>query len=224
LRKIFGMTVILSIFSNITDIVIIERMNLLLHIPDSVLYLFGDAVLADIVGMIQTVSGVILIAKLCVKGTEGTTFAFLVSLHNSGVDVSGAIALYLQKVFNVELSMEEGFECRYENLTLLMVIGGILLPLILIPLTFILIPVATMDNIQELADNRPQYERLVKDNNEDIVDKQLVENNRQQYESLVLSNVKATGISKSSIKLEDLTNVKETESSRSSIELEKIYT
>jgi len=85
--------VILGIFSSITDIVIIERMNLLLNIPDSVLYLLGDAVLSDIVGMIQMVSGVILIAKLCVKGTEGTTFALLASLHNSGGQVSGAIAL-----------------------------------------------------------------------------------------------------------------------------------
>jgi len=123
--------------------------------------------------------------------------------------------------------MEEGFECRYENLTLLMVIGGILFPLILIPLTFLLLPVATMDNIQELANNRPQYERLVKDNNEDIVDKHLVENNRQQYESLVLTNVKETEISKSSIELEELVennrqqyeslvlpNVKETEISK----------
>jgi len=204
LRRMFVVPVILGIFSSFTDIIIVERMNLLLNIPDSVLYLFGDAVLGDIVSMIKQVSIVVLTAKLCVKGTEGTTFAFLASLHNSGGQVSGAIALYLQSVFNVELSMEEGFDCRYENLTLLMVIGGILLPLTLIPLTFFLLPVATMNDIQELANSEPQYERLVKDNKEDIVDTHLVENNRQQYKSLVLTNVKETEKSKSSIELEEL--------------------
>jgi len=142
-RQCFWITTAVRTLGALVDVVIIERANLKIGIPDWAMYMFGDAIIFTIVEMLAFMPGVVLTSKLCPKEMEATVYALLAGFQNFGQAVSQSIGIYTQAAFNVRLS---DTECTYDNLTKVVLFSHFFLPLLAIPLTFLLIPNARLDD------------------------------------------------------------------------------
>jgi hypothetical protein len=140
LRKAFWISSVISSLGSFFDYAIVKRWNVdYLSIPDKAFYMFGDAVLESIVGMMAYMPSVVLIAKMCPKNLETTMFAILASFANLGGSLSGSFGTFAMDYAGIKTDLTSG-SCNWDNLPNLILICGICLPLLAIPLTFIFVP------------------------------------------------------------------------------------
>ncbi|TDH73190.1 hypothetical protein CCR75_003206 [Bremia lactucae] len=86
-RRIFFIAQLSLAVVSLMDIVLVTRTNLEWGIPDKA-FVLGDAVIADVISRLKTMPVLVLCAKLCPKGIEGTLFALLMSISNFSSSVS----------------------------------------------------------------------------------------------------------------------------------------
>ncbi|POM73264.1 Folate-Biopterin Transporter (FBT) family [Phytophthora palmivora] len=86
-RRIFFIAQLSLAVVSLLDIVLVTRANLDIGIPDKA-FVLGDAVIADVISRLKTMPVMVLCAKLCPKGIEGTLFALLMSISNFSRSVS----------------------------------------------------------------------------------------------------------------------------------------
>lgn len=87
-------------------------------------------------------SAVVLISKLCPQGVESTVYALLAGFSNFGSAVASSLGVLGIDVAGIK-TPGEGL-CNFDNLSWLIVFSHVLLPLLTVPLTFVLIPNARM--------------------------------------------------------------------------------
>ena len=115
-------------------------------ISDKAMYMVGDAIIYDICYTLNFMPAVLLTSKLCPKDMEATTYALLAGFQNFGQQVSRTIGVALISMFDIQTEAP----CKWEGLPELIALAHIILPLILVPLTFVLIPEAKItDNLLE---------------------------------------------------------------------------
>ncbi|CAI5732781.1 unnamed protein product [Peronospora farinosa] len=86
-RRIFLVAQLSLALVSLADVVLVTRTNLELGIPDKA-FVLGDHVIADVIGRLKTMPIMVLCAKLCPRGIEGTLFALLMSISNVSNSVS----------------------------------------------------------------------------------------------------------------------------------------
>ncbi|KAL3671258.1 hypothetical protein V7S43_003190 [Phytophthora oleae] len=86
-RKIFLVAQLCLALVSLVDVVLVTRSNLKVGIPDKA-FVLGDHVVADVIGRLKTMPIMVLCAKLCPRGIEGTLFALLMSISNVSYSVS----------------------------------------------------------------------------------------------------------------------------------------
>jgi hypothetical protein len=140
-KSIFSFALVSLALTNIFDVILVERWNLRVGIPDKMLAL-GDSALSPVARRLFALPMVILAAKVCPSGAEATLFAMMMSLSNFG----SAVSVYLGALLLMSLGIESG---NYENLTWAICIKACcrLTPLLLIP---ILIPSGSPSDPSEL--------------------------------------------------------------------------
>jgi len=144
-RKCFLIVTVIEVIASIFDIIIVKRWNVDLGISDSVIYLFGDAIINNMVLMFALMPQVILTSKVCPRKIEATVFALLAGFQNFGDVVASSIGIFLQAGMGIALSTDDDFDCQYSNLASCIFIAHFLLPLLALPLIWILIPEGKFD-------------------------------------------------------------------------------
>lgn len=86
-RRIFLIAQLSLAVVSMLDVMLVTRANLDIGIPDKA-FVLGDAVIADVISRLKTMPVLVLCAKLCPKGVEGTLFALLMSISNFSYSVS----------------------------------------------------------------------------------------------------------------------------------------
>jgi folate/biopterin transporter len=86
-RRIFLVAQLCLALVSLADVVLVTRANLEIGIPDKA-FVLGDHVVADVIGRLKTMPIMVLCAKLCPRGIEGTLFALLMSISNVSYSVS----------------------------------------------------------------------------------------------------------------------------------------
>lgn len=86
-RRIFLLAQLSLALVSMLDVILVTRTNLDMGIPDKA-FVLGDAVIADVISRLKTMPVLVLCAKLCPKGVEGTLFALLMSISNFSYSVS----------------------------------------------------------------------------------------------------------------------------------------
>lgn len=76
------------------------HVNRQLGIPDD-LFTFGDDVVLTVLGQIAFMPTLVLAAKLCPPGVEGTLFALLMSIFNGGAIVGSELGAFLTRAMGV---------------------------------------------------------------------------------------------------------------------------
>ncbi|ESL10735.1 folate/pteridine transporter [Trypanosoma rangeli SC58] len=145
-RVTFIITTLVMIASSIFDLIIVKRWNRP-RISDHVMFVFGDQVVYNVCYMLNFMPGVILISRLCPRGTESMAYALLAGFSNVGQVVSNTIgSLLMELKWPVQTDSMSG--CDFTNVPYLLIVGRILCPLVNIPMVFLLIPNARIcDNI-----------------------------------------------------------------------------
>jgi hypothetical protein len=120
------------------DMIIVCRWNVKVGIPDH-MFVLGDEAVSDVVGRLQLMPVMVLSARLCPAGAEGTVFAFLMSVSNfGGTCASWAGAALLRHLRVTRLD--------FTRLWLAVLLRALLrlVPLLFLPL---LLPRGTLDDL-----------------------------------------------------------------------------
>lgn len=80
-RKMFFRIQLASALVSLAEFVLVSRLNLSLGIGDR-FFIFGDEILSDVVARLKHMPSLVLCAKICPPGIEGTMFALLMSIYN----------------------------------------------------------------------------------------------------------------------------------------------
>jgi folate/biopterin transporter len=170
-RTVFWVTTVIGIVAASFDMVIIARWNLAMGISDKAFYMFGDAVIGNCLGMFGLMPMLVLTSKLVPKGLEATTYALLAGFQNFGGVVSSQLGVYASQFAGIRTTEKDGEKCNFDNLNMLVFVCHIALPVIAIPLTFILIP------------NKCMTDRIITDDGREIADDELLDDAEQSLEN-----------------------------------------
>lgn len=164
IRSVLIFTTCLDAFGGLSDFLIVTRFNLTLGINDHVFYIFGQAILETIVNILYWIPSSILISKVCPKGIEAITYAFLASVSNFSTMVSGLLGAIIFNSAGVK-------KCNFDNLWWLILCFHILSPLVIsIPISFI-IPNQSQDSEMIDADDNVTNEiRIIKEKMDEDVE------------------------------------------------------
>lgn len=142
--------------------------------PDELTYLLGDAIVFQLCATLDFMPAVVLTSKLCPPNVESTVYALLAGFQNFGTQVSRTVGVAMLGWFSIRAEVdpefpEEGcdfegaqmlcglddhrksvyvlteiYVCHFAGLPLLLFVAHFCLPLLTVPMTFILIPDANM--------------------------------------------------------------------------------
>ncbi|KAK7197726.1 putative pteridine transporter [Novymonas esmeraldas] len=135
----FIVTTIVQVLASIFDIVMVKRWNLAIGIPDHAMYIMGDAVVFEVCYYLAWMPIILLISRVCPRGSESMIYALVAGFSQLGSGMSGTFgSILLEKVWPI-VSRGAG-KCNFDNLPMLLVVCHLLLPLLIIPLSFLLLP------------------------------------------------------------------------------------
>lgn len=183
-RMTYIVTSTLRLVASGIDILVVSRKNLDIHLSDKLLYLLGDSVLYQSVYMIDFMPAVALTSRLCPKHLEILMYATLSGAANAGSAIAGNLGSYLIDVFDIVISDPTGVFKNVDKLTWLVAVTHCFVPLIMYPLTFLLIPAGRINErkVKEKDGEVKDYsdkEKDVSDKEHDVSDK---EKNRDHSE------------------------------------------
>lgn len=130
-RLIFVLTAFINIFGNIFDIIIVKRWNVYIGIPDHAMYLLGNAIIYDVCYMIAWMPMIVLISRLCPRGSESMIFAIMAGFRTIGQTTAAQVGTVI---------LEYGWSvpgCDFSNLPMILLVCRVLSPLLVIPLVFL---------------------------------------------------------------------------------------
>ncbi|KAG5511256.1 hypothetical protein JKF63_07198 [Porcisia hertigi] len=134
---VFIVTSLLQVAGSIFDLIIVKRWNVHIGIPDHAAYILGDAIVYEICFVLSLMPAQILMSRLCPRGTETIAFALLAGFNSAGVSMSMAIGSLLMENF---WPISAKPPCNFKNLPLLIITGHLCMPLLIIPLAFLMLP------------------------------------------------------------------------------------
>lgn len=80
-RTLFFRIQLASALVSLAELALVARLNAALGINDR-FFIFGDEILSDVVARLKHMPSLVLCAKICPPGIEGTMFALLMSIYN----------------------------------------------------------------------------------------------------------------------------------------------
>ncbi|CAM9168533.1 unnamed protein product [Choristocarpus tenellus] len=100
ISRVLFWTALVSLPLGFTQLLLVSHVNRQLGIPDE-LFTFGDDVILTVLGQVAFMPTLVLAAKLCPPGVEGTLFALLMSIYNGGSIVGQELGGLLTRVMGV---------------------------------------------------------------------------------------------------------------------------
>ncbi|ORC85642.1 pteridine transporter [Trypanosoma theileri] len=130
--------------SHFFDLIIVMRWNKP-RVTDYVVFILGNSVVAELITMLNWMPMIVLLSRLCPRGSESTVYAILAASGSLGQSMASVIGTLIMEY---ALPVATRPPCNYDNLKWIIVVGGFCVPLLQIPLVFLLIPRARMcDNL-----------------------------------------------------------------------------
>ena len=138
-RQLFAVTTVCKCSGAAIDIILVNRWNVGV-ISDKALFLLGNCAVRSLVGMLDSLPGIILVSRLVRGGNEATMYALLAGFQNLGATIAAAGGVVVANLLNVHISSDT---CEYNNMTLLIGVCHVILPLCTLPM-LVRLPKATM--------------------------------------------------------------------------------
>ncbi|KAK7197727.1 putative pteridine transporter [Novymonas esmeraldas] len=136
---VFIVTTTIQVLASIFDIVIVKRWNMAIGIPDHAMYIMGDSIVYQVCYYLAWMPIIVLISRVCPRGSESMIYALVAGFAQLGSGMSGTFgSILLEKAWPI-VSTGVG-TCDFSNLPMLLLVGHLLLPLLVVPLSFLLLP------------------------------------------------------------------------------------
>ncbi|CBZ50881.1 putative BT1 transmembrane domain-containing protein [Neospora caninum Liverpool] len=155
-RHVFWLSIAVRAVASLFDYVMVLRLNLYIGIPDKFMYLFGDAIILNLVNTLNHMPGYILTSRLCPTGLESTAYAVMDGMSHLGWNFSKQFGVFATELAGIATGENSPGGCDFNNLGNLALITQVALPLLAIPLSFLLLP------------NSPMSERVRQDLDENV--------------------------------------------------------
>ncbi|KPI83162.1 biopterin transporter putative (BT1) [Leptomonas seymouri] len=144
-RFVMSLSSILLPLASMFDLIILKRWNLAIGIPDHAMYIFGDAIIYEVVDMMLNMPMMMLMCRIAPRGSESMVFALLASIYHLGSSTSSAIGYLLMDTIWPVVTRGN---CDYSNAPWLVIAGHIVAPLFICPFACLLLPGSRIcDNI-----------------------------------------------------------------------------
>ncbi|CCW70776.1 unnamed protein product [Phytomonas sp. Hart1] len=161
-RKIMIVTTIVLLPFVLPEIIMLKRWNIQVGIPDHFFYIGTSTIISPLISMVSWMPTVILLSRVCPRGSESMVYAVLASFGNLGDTTSTSIgAILMEYVWPIKSNPP----CDFSNAVKLVIVCEILSPLLIIPLTLLLPNVRVCDEIDvdgKMASKKTQEEPHVK--------------------------------------------------------------
>nr|AAD52047.1 putative pteridine transporter FT2 [Leishmania donovani] len=141
----FIVTTIMQVLAALFDIIMVKRWNKRIGIPDHAMYIWGDAVVAQIVYMLGFMPLVVMLSRLCPRGSESVVYALMAGFANLGQTTSSSLAAIIMEYGWPIFSDND--PCNYDNLPLLLFVTSVCTPLLVIPLSYLLPMARIIDDV-----------------------------------------------------------------------------
>lgn len=99
-RRLFFRVQLASAAISMMEFILVMRANVKINISDNY-FIFGDEILTDVVARLKHMPSLVLCAKICPPGVEGTMFALLMSIYNFSWSVSSFGGSWLCTSLNI---------------------------------------------------------------------------------------------------------------------------
>ncbi|CBZ23510.1 putative pteridine transporter [Leishmania mexicana MHOM/GT/2001/U1103] len=139
LRFTLMFTYFIQVLASAFDIIMVKRWNLYIGIPDHAMYLFGDAIVYEVSYYLAWMPTVILLSRICPRGSESMVYALVAGFGNLGASMSNTVGSLLME-FKWPITTKG--TCDFSNVPMLLLVGHVLLPMLIVPLSFVLVPAA----------------------------------------------------------------------------------
>ncbi|GET85893.1 pteridine transporter ft4, putative [Leishmania tarentolae] len=150
LRFTLMFTYFIQVLASTFDIILVKRWNLYIGIPDHAMYLLGDAIVYEVSYYLAWMPTVILLSRICPPGSESMVYALVAGFGNLGASMSNTVGSLLME-FKWPITTKGA--CDFSNVPMLLLIGHILLPMLNVPLSFLLVPAARICDHIDLQGN-----------------------------------------------------------------------
>lgn len=153
-RSAFALGIILKLLASMFDYILVKRLNVrYLGISDRVFFMLGDAVIGQVVIMLDLMPCIVLTSKVCPKGMEACVYALLVSYQNLATNIASTIGVKLIDSMGIHTTVP----CNFDGLPMAIIIAHVILPAFGLPLIFLLIPNVRMTD--DLINSEGEYVR-----------------------------------------------------------------
>lgn len=165
-------TTFIQMVASLFDIVIVMRWNKKVHIPDTVMYICGPAIVYQVCYMLSFMPMTILMARLCPRGSESMVYSLMAGFSNFGQTMSGAIgSILMGYVWPVSNSVP----CDFHNLAWLLVVGHFIMPAFIVPFAYLLLPWKA-----RICDNLDQHGNVIKEVEDETAPPTMQQSNEQE--------------------------------------------
>ncbi|KAL7704913.1 folate/biopterin transporter [Lotmaria passim] len=163
---VFVVTTILKVIGSVFDIIIVKRWNRDIGIPDHAMYIMGDSIVFQVCKELAWMPVVLLLSRICPRGSESMIYALAAGFSNMGQSMSSTIgSLFIELVWTVKTKGVNG--CDFHNVPMLLLVAHILMPLAVIPLSFLLLPRARICDDIDVDGHAVHFTKRSKQNRED---------------------------------------------------------
>ncbi|CAJ1016932.1 putative BT1 family [Leishmania utingensis] len=143
-------TYVIQVLASVFDIILAQRWSLYIGTPEHAMYLLGDAIVYEVSYYLAWMPTVVLLSRICPRGTESMVYALVADFGNLGASLSNTVgSLLIEFKWPTTTKGTGGFS----NVPMLLLVGHILLPMLIVPLSFVLVPAARICDDMDVNGN-----------------------------------------------------------------------
>ena len=128
-RRVAWIVTGLRCLGGISDMILVNRWNIALGVPDKVAYMVGEAMIEPVFVMLSYTAGVVLTAKVVPKNAESSVYAFLAGVYNFSAITARLSGVIIYDAVGVRTVPDP--ECNFSPLGGLVIVCNIVLPLVI---------------------------------------------------------------------------------------------
>ncbi|KPA82841.1 putative folate/biopterin transporter [Leptomonas pyrrhocoris] len=160
-RLTVNITTVIQILGSIFDIIMTKRRNIHIGIPDHAMYICGDAVVYQVCFYLAWMPVVILLSRLCPRGSESMVYALMAGFANLGETTASSIGAIIME-YGWGIATKVPFD--FTNVPWLVFVGHVMCPILIMPLSLLLPQARICDDINVDGETvRREVQNLVED-------------------------------------------------------------
>ncbi|KAL8426248.1 hypothetical protein Efla_004209 [Eimeria flavescens] len=139
-RNVLWVANFVRIFAALFDYVIVKRLNVKLGVPDKLMFMMGDAIVYHLVLTLSLMTSSLTIARSCPPKLESTVYAIVSGVTNLGSTCSKMLGAVAIELAGIKMKETDPGGCDFSALPNLILASQCFLPIICIPLAYLMLP------------------------------------------------------------------------------------